>query len=150
MIEYTPTIWIDRIVEKPLTYSVTENTDGTITLTPVPGTVTAEGTKVNANRLNNIESGIVKCVDGINKLNEIRVVTDDALIKNDTDNTIYDTLLETGTYYLTNNNAFMLVINYNDTLILQIIFANEGSIFIRKFSDNAWSSYWNNFIGGVG
>jgi hypothetical protein len=56
---YTPTNWQDRIVQKPLTYTMTNNADGTITLTPAPGTVTQAGTPVNATALNNIENKLV-------------------------------------------------------------------------------------------
>ena len=55
---YTKQIWEDRIVEKPMTYTMTTNEDGTVTLTPVPGTITKEGSKVNAERLNHMEEGI--------------------------------------------------------------------------------------------
>jgi hypothetical protein len=58
--EYTRTNWSDRIVERPSTYTMTQNPDGTITLTPSPGTVVQEGTIVNAGRLNNIEEGLVE------------------------------------------------------------------------------------------
>ena len=34
---YLKTEWIDRVVEKPNTFTVVENSDGTITLTPAPG-----------------------------------------------------------------------------------------------------------------
>lgn len=55
---YQPTEWRDRAVERLRTYHVTNNPDGTITLTPEPGTVHEPGTLVNAVRLNNIENGI--------------------------------------------------------------------------------------------
>ncbi|WP_025852790.1 pyocin knob domain-containing protein [Paenibacillus ehimensis] len=55
---YTPTIWVDRLVQYPGRYRVTENGDGTITLTPEPGTVTATGTPVSAANMNHIEQGI--------------------------------------------------------------------------------------------
>lgn len=55
---YTKQTWEDRIVEKPMTYMMTTNEDGTVTLTPVPGTITKEGSKVNAERLNHMEEGI--------------------------------------------------------------------------------------------
>lgn len=56
---YTPTNWKDRIVEKPRTYTMQQNTDGTITLVPAPGNIIEEGTPVNAANLNKIENGIV-------------------------------------------------------------------------------------------
>jgi hypothetical protein len=55
---YTKTNWQDRVVEKPRTYSVTNNPDGTMTLTPAPGTVVQEGTPVNATNMNKIETGV--------------------------------------------------------------------------------------------
>lgn len=55
---YEKTNWQDRVVEKPRTFTVTNNPDGTITLAPAPGTVLQEGTPVNAGNLNKIEGGI--------------------------------------------------------------------------------------------
>lgn len=55
---YEPTIWKDRIVEKPKTYTIQNNPDGSITLIPAPGVVTEEGTPVNANNLNKLEQGL--------------------------------------------------------------------------------------------
>lgn len=55
---YTKQTWVDRIVQNPLTFSAVENADGTITLTPAPGTITAAGTPVDASRMNHIEDGI--------------------------------------------------------------------------------------------
>lgn len=52
---YIPTKWQDRIVERPRTYHVQNNPDGTITLIPAPGTVIQEGTPVNAANLQPIE-----------------------------------------------------------------------------------------------
>ena len=46
-------------MERPNTFEVQENPDGTITLIPTPGTVTQAGTPVNATNLNKIEDGIV-------------------------------------------------------------------------------------------
>ena len=56
---YTPTEWKDRVVEKPRTFNMQNNPDGTVTLTPAPGTVVQEGTPVNAANLNKIEQGFV-------------------------------------------------------------------------------------------
>lgn len=55
---YTPTEWKDRIVQNPRTFQIQNNADGTVTLTPKPGTVVQEGTPVNATNLNNIEQGL--------------------------------------------------------------------------------------------
>jgi hypothetical protein len=59
---YTKTDWKDRIVQKPQTYTMVTNPDGTVTLTPAPGTVTQEGTPLNAANLNKIEDGVAKAL----------------------------------------------------------------------------------------
>lgn len=55
---YSPTNWKDRIVERPRTFQVQNNPDGTMTLIPAPGTVVQEGTPVNATNLNKLEQGL--------------------------------------------------------------------------------------------
>lgn len=55
---YQPTVWKDRVVEKPRTFDVTNNPDGSITLEPKPGTVLQEGTPVNAANMNKLEQGL--------------------------------------------------------------------------------------------
>ena len=55
---YTKTNWSDRVVENPSTYTMRNNSDGTITLISAPGTVQNSGTPIKAEYLNNIEKGI--------------------------------------------------------------------------------------------
>jgi len=55
---YTPTNWKDRVIEKPRTYRMQDNGDGTITLIPEPGTIYEPGTPVNAVNLNKLENGL--------------------------------------------------------------------------------------------
>lgn len=55
---YQLTDWKDRVVERPRTFTVTNNPDGTMTLTPSPGVVVQEGTPVNAAQLKRMEQGI--------------------------------------------------------------------------------------------
>lgn len=56
---YVKTIWKDRVVERPRTYNVKNNEDGTITLIPSPGVITEEGTPISSSNMNKIEEGIV-------------------------------------------------------------------------------------------
>ena len=49
------TNWQDHSVEKPMTYTLTDNGDGTVTLVPEEGEIYRQGTPVNAENLNNIE-----------------------------------------------------------------------------------------------
>lgn len=60
---YTKTDWIDRVVEKPNTFMITENPDGSITLTPAPGQVIERGTPINASNLNKIEDELKRISD---------------------------------------------------------------------------------------
>jgi hypothetical protein len=53
---YSKTAWKDRQVEFPNRYTMVDNGDGTYTLTPAPGTVTAEGTPISAANQNNAET----------------------------------------------------------------------------------------------
>lgn len=55
---YEKQTWEDRQVENPLTFTQVNNLDGSITLTPYPGVVQSEGSKMSAERLNHMEEGI--------------------------------------------------------------------------------------------
>ena len=63
---YTKNTWVDQDVERPKTYEVTNNQDGSITLTDSFGLVTELGTPVNADNMNHIENGIADCYDYVN------------------------------------------------------------------------------------
>lgn len=55
---YDLILWENRRTEFSNRYSVTENADGTITLTPVTGEVIAAGTSFNQQNMNHIDHGI--------------------------------------------------------------------------------------------
>ena len=57
---YKKNEWVDRQVQYPMTFTMTQNENGTITLTPYPGVVSEEGTKITASIMNNIENGIAE------------------------------------------------------------------------------------------
>lgn len=63
---YNPTQWKDRIIEKPNTFRMQNNADGTVTLIPVPGQVTQAGTPVNSVNLNKIENELVNVNSSLN------------------------------------------------------------------------------------
>lgn len=58
---YSKKIWLDQDVERPKTYEVSENQDGSITLVDSFGAVNELGTPVNAANMNHIEDGIAAC-----------------------------------------------------------------------------------------
>ena len=55
---YEKTVWKDHVVERPKTYRMVENADGTVTLVPVTGQVIQQGTALNAENLNHIEDAL--------------------------------------------------------------------------------------------
>jgi hypothetical protein len=52
---YTKNTWADRVVQNPLTYTLRNNADGTVTLIPAEGTIVQTGTPINAAVMNNLE-----------------------------------------------------------------------------------------------
>lgn len=55
---YIKTDWKDKVVEKPRTFTMQNNPDGTVTLIPAEGAIYESGTPVNAANMNKIEQGI--------------------------------------------------------------------------------------------
>ena len=68
---YEPTQWTDHKVEKPRTYMPIHNEDGTLTLQPAMGNVLQQGTPINAERLNHMESGIKAALTAENVANNL-------------------------------------------------------------------------------
>lgn len=64
---YEKTIWTNRVVEKPRTFIIKNNTDGTVTLVPAEGQVFEAGTPIIAKNMNKIE-------DAIESLDNTRVI----------------------------------------------------------------------------
>lgn len=67
-LQYVRTIWKNRRVQRPRTYTEQANSDGSRTDTPAPGLVEQEGTPLNEDNLNNIEAGIVALVNAVNAM----------------------------------------------------------------------------------
>lgn len=62
---YEKTIWKNREVEKPRTFTMQNNPDGTITLIPAEGQIVEAGTPIIAVNMNNIEDGIEDAHDAL-------------------------------------------------------------------------------------
>lgn len=56
---YTPLNWKNREVERPRTFQLQNNSDGTVTLIPKEGVIVEPGTPIIADNMNRIEQGIV-------------------------------------------------------------------------------------------
>jgi len=63
---YEPTIWKNREVEKPRTFTLQDNGDGTTTLIPAEGKVSEAGTPIMAANMNKIEEQLVESDNHIN------------------------------------------------------------------------------------
>ena len=55
---YDLILWKNRRTTKANTYAVTQNSHGTITLTPVPGDIIEPGKGFNQKNMNNMDKGI--------------------------------------------------------------------------------------------
>ncbi|CEG26017.1 pyocin knob domain-containing protein [Bacillus sp. B-jedd] len=64
---YSKTNWKDRVVEKPLTFTVQNNPDGTITLIPAEGQIIEGGTPLTALIMNNLEKQYDEAVAWVKK-----------------------------------------------------------------------------------
>lgn len=74
---YSVTIWKDHAVTPAHTFTVTENADGTITLTPA-WTVVQQGTNMSASNFNNMEEGISAAgIEAAEALRLINLLQDD-------------------------------------------------------------------------
>lgn len=58
---YIPNEWKDQVVQRPKTYQMINNDDGSVTFVDSFGNVTELGTPVNADYMNHIEQGIAGC-----------------------------------------------------------------------------------------
>lgn len=63
---YSKTTWKDRAVQKPLTYTLQNNADGTTTLIPAEGTIVEPGTAITASTMNKLETQYDEAVNYIN------------------------------------------------------------------------------------
>lgn len=55
---YEKQTWEDRQVENPMTFTITNHLDGTITLNPTPGQILNQGTLIDSQKMEHIEEGI--------------------------------------------------------------------------------------------
>lgn len=67
-VNYTKINWVDRVVQRPRTYTETANQDSSVTHTPAPGTVLQAGTPRSAANMDHMDQGIKDCADAINDM----------------------------------------------------------------------------------
>jgi hypothetical protein len=61
-VAYNKNTWKDRVVANPMTFTLQNNPDGTVTLIPAEGEIIEQGTPITANNMNSIEQGIADAV----------------------------------------------------------------------------------------
>lgn len=143
---YEKQIWKDRSVEKPLTYLVTNNEDGSITLIPNEGEIYSEGSKINATRMNNIENGIETIEQNL-------VNCGIGTVSKNIGGKDLDTICGTKsgfyvgsnlTHAPSNSNANFFVIHMalNETYQKQIATSvNANTLYIRTRNSNGWNDW---------
>ena len=67
-VSYARVNFKNRVVERPRTYIITTNGDGSVTLTPAFGEVEESGVPLNAENLNKMDKGTYDCAEAINGL----------------------------------------------------------------------------------
>lgn len=63
---FEPILWKDRQIERPNTFTMKNNPDGTYTLIPVPGTIFEPGTALSAQNLNLMQNKIKEEFNAVN------------------------------------------------------------------------------------
>lgn len=63
---FEPILWKDRQIERPNTFTLKNNPDGTYTLIPVPGTIFEQGTALSAQTLNLMQNKIKEEFNAVN------------------------------------------------------------------------------------
>lgn len=142
---YEKQTWVDRQVQNPMTFVLTNNADGTVTLTPSPGAVTNEGSLLLAERLNHMEDGITLVNNKIDK--ELKP------IKNCND------AIETGIYWApagtqnnpSNNNFIIQTFNRNVGNIMQVAYLALGGydVTYKRYYSKSWSSWVSSVKSGI-
>ena len=143
-----PRTWVDRVVEKPRTFTMQNNADGTVTLIPAPGAVTQAGTPVNAANLNGIESELAA------KLTTLKGTVTKAIFQDanypqaytgsfNTDGTTWGTPNDAaGQYYtvdyIPNHSG---VAGYGTQILTCYFGTNVGNIFYRYHNGTAWGAW---------
>lgn len=59
LMAYEPLLWKNREVERPRTFTIVDNPDGTKTLIPAEGNIAEQGTPIMATNMNRIENQLV-------------------------------------------------------------------------------------------
>lgn len=104
---YVKQEWEDRQVENPMTFTMTDNQDGTITLTPQPGVVQNEGTKFTADRMNHIEEGIAGITQEKNIMTAYPSAYNTVVTKNNT-SIVLDSSTSIGSNLTLSNSAIVI------------------------------------------
>lgn len=100
----------DRIVEKPNTYTVQTNDDGTVTLVPAFGNVLQEGTIINSKNMDHIEEGIKQLSNKVYIKDNFAVLTGNVSVEGGKVSG-EEIKLPTG---FTSNNSFIIGFKWNE------------------------------------
>lgn len=88
---YIPNEWKDQVVQRPKTYQMNNNDDGSVTLIDSFGLVTELGTPVNEDYMNHIEQGIAGT--GVRKYNTSETFNEGEWVLSENDGKLYKSLV---------------------------------------------------------
>lgn len=88
---YIPNEWKDQVVQRPKTYQMNNNDDGSVTLVNSFGLVTELGTPVNEDYMNHIEQGIAGT--GVRKYSTSETYNEGEWVLSESDGKLYKSLV---------------------------------------------------------
>lgn len=150
---YGVLIWKDHSVTPDKTFNVTENSDGTITLTPA-GRIIQQGTNMSAVNFNNLETGVMAAnVSAVEALRLCNLIQDD--IKGVT-GVILNTTLTNMQSYPFNGSKKTVAFNYADTrrnadytLYIEVVESSGGCVGDIIVSDKLINGFKIEYTGSA-
>jgi hypothetical protein len=151
---YTKTPWKDRVVEKPMTFTMQNNEDGTITLIPAEGQIVEPGTPLTAAYLNNLETQYDQ-IAAIAQMYKLTKDTGWSFLTADLpiETTSFNQITNRGSYYCGNGltehpfgsggtaNGHLEVIVADNTNIIQRWTNIAGRTLTRGLYNSTWSPW---------
>nr|DAZ72427.1 MAG TPA: hypothetical protein [Caudoviricetes sp.] len=110
----------DRIVEKPNTYTVQTNDDGTVTLIPAFGNTLQEGTIINSKNMDHIEEGIKQLSNKVYVKDNYAVLTGTISVES---NKVSGKEISLPNGF-TSNNSFIIGFKWNEGYATKTILGN--------------------------
>lgn len=135
---YNPTTWKDQIITDPTKYKITKEngTEELVNIEKVPGEIIQEGTRITADKLNNIEEGIKGAADLVNDLAGVGR-TEETVKKNAEDIGSLSTQMADLTEELDNYNSYASNKDVNGAYTVVDFKRVDGTLYMKSTLSNA-------------